>query len=70
MEFRRIRDLREDHDKSQKDMADYLHLHRNVYHRYESGEREAPAWVVIQLAEYYHVSTDYIFGLTDDPRRR
>ena len=61
VEFPRIKDLREDHDKSQQQMANLLHVHRNVYSRYERGEREAPA-------EYYHVSTDYIFGLTNDPR--
>lgn len=49
-------------------MANLLHVHRNVYSRYERGEREVPAWFILKLAEYYHVSTDYIFGLTNDPR--
>ena len=70
MEFKRIQELREDHDQTQKQMADYLRLHRNVYHRYETGEREAPAWVIIKLAEYYNVSADYILGLSDLPERR
>ncbi|MCI8828161.1 MAG: helix-turn-helix transcriptional regulator [Ruminiclostridium sp.] len=67
MYFRRIKDLREDHDKSQKAVADYLNMHRSVYRRYESGEREIPTWAVLKLAELYHTSTDYILGRTDQP---
>lgn len=63
--FRRIRDLREDSDKSQQEIADYLFVQRTVYCRYERGEREIPVWALIKLAQYYHVSTDYILGLTD-----
>lgn len=65
--FRRIKDLREDHDKSQKAIADYLNMHRSVYRRYESGEREIPVWALIKLAELYHTSTDYILGRTNEP---
>lgn len=65
MEFRRIRDLREDSDKTQQEVADLLTMRRGVYQRYESGEREIPVWALIKLAKYYHVSTDYILGLTD-----
>ena len=67
MEIQRLRDLRDDHDKTQQEIADVLTLHRSVYRRYESGERETPAWVVVKLAEYYHVSTDYLLGRTNDP---
>ena len=67
MEIRRLRDLREDHDKSQKAIAEYLNMHRSVYRRYESGERETPAWVLDKLADYYHVTTDYLLGRTDRP---
>ena len=67
MEIKRMRDLREDADTSQKAIAEYLNMHRSVYRRYESGERETPAWVVVKLAEYYKVSTDYLLGRTDDP---
>lgn len=63
-----MRDLREDSDKSQQQIANVLHVHRNVYWRYESGLRETPAWVIVRLAEYYHVSADYLLGLTNDPR--
>ena len=65
MEFRRIRDLREDSDKTQQEIADILVMRRGVYQRYESGEREIPVWALIKLAKYYHTSTDYILGLTD-----
>lgn len=65
MEFRRIRDLREDSDKTQQEIAEYLHIHREVYRRYEQGTREMPAWAIIKLAGLYKTSTDYIMGLTD-----
>lgn len=67
MQFRRIKDLREDNDKTQKEVAEYLNMHRSVYCRYESGEREIPTWAVLKLAELYHTSTDYILGRTDQP---
>ena len=67
MGIQRLRDLRDDHDKTQQEIADVLNMHRSVYRRYESGERETPAWVVVKLAEYYHVSTDYLLGRTNDP---
>ena len=70
MYFQRLEDLRVDHDKSQIEIAEYLNLNRNVYWRYEKGQREIPVWAVIKLAEYYRVSTDYLLGLTDDPSRR
>ena len=65
MQFRRIRDLREDSDMRQEDVAKYLIMKRGVYQRYESGEREIPVWALIRLAELYHTSTDYILGRTD-----
>ena len=70
MYFQRLEDLRVDHDKSQIEIAEYLNMNRNVYWRYEKGLREIPVWAVIKLAEYYHVSTDYLLGLTDDPLPR
>jgi len=63
--FRRIRDLREDSDLTQKQVAEQLHMKREVYRRYEAGEREIPVWALIQLAELYHTSTDYILGRTN-----
>jgi len=67
MEIPRLRDLREDKDLSQQTVAELLNMHRSVYRRYEAGEREAPVWVIVKLAAYYQVSTDYLLGRTDDP---
>ena len=67
MFFQRLEDLRVDHDKSQIEIAAYLNVNRNVYWRYEKGVREIPVWAVIKLADYYHVSTDYLLGRTDRP---
>ena len=71
MVFQRIRDLREDCDKTQEEIAEYLVMKRGVYQRYESGTREIPVWAVIKLAELYNTSTDYILGRTNrrDPIR-
>lgn len=65
--FRRIYDLREDNDFSQKAVAEFLEMHPNVYRRYEKGTREIPVSTVMKLADFYHVSTDYLLGRTDDP---
>lgn len=69
MHFRRIRDLREDSDQTQKEIADALQMNLGVYRRYEIGEREIPVWALIKLAELYRTTTDYILGLTDDPTK-
>ncbi len=66
MFFQRLKDLREDRDLTQQEVAEYLNMHRSVYRRYESGEREIPVWAVIKLSDYYKTTTDYIFGLTDE----
>ena len=68
MYFRRLGDLRNDKDKTQRDIAEYLHMNLEVYRRYEKGLREIPVWALLKLAELYHTSTDYILGRTDDPR--
>lgn len=68
MFFKRIADLRIDNEKTQKEVAVYLHCNRDVYRRYEKGTREIPVWALIQLAHYYRTSTDYILGLTDNPK--
>ena len=65
MYFRRLEDLRSDADKTQEEIAGVLDCKREVYRRYEKGIYEIPAWAAIKLAQYYHTSTDYIFGLTD-----
>lgn len=66
MKYQRLQDLRMDHDLRQQDVADILCCQRNVYRRYESGEREIPTWALVRLAEFYHVSTDYLLGITDE----
>ena len=67
MYFRRIYDLREDRDIKPKTVAEYLGMDPTVYRRYEKGVRSVPVDVIIKLADYYHVSTDYLLGRTDDP---
>lgn len=62
----RLKDLREDLDLKQKDIAEYLHIKQNTYSQYENGQRQLPIDVLIKLSQYYKVSTDYILGLTDE----
>ena len=66
MTYRRIRDLREDSDKRQREIAALLHMQPTVYQRYERGERELPLWAAIKLADYYNVTLDYLVGRTDE----
>ena len=60
--YQRIRDLREDHDKTQREIAEILNMQLTVYRSYETGEREIPLWAAIKLADYYKVSLDYLVG--------
>jgi transcriptional regulator with XRE-family HTH domain len=62
----RIRDIREDRDITQKQIADYLMCDQSLYSKYERGEREIPLRLLIALAEYYDVSLDYLAGLSND----
>lgn len=64
--YQRIRDLREDRDLKQKDIADYLNCSQVCYSNYELGKRDIPTEILIKLARFYKTSTDYILGLTDD----
>lgn len=66
MKFKKIKDLREDHDKFQKDIAELLDISQQYYSEYESGNRTIPITHLITLAKYYHTSIDYIVGLTDE----
>ena len=61
----RIRDLREDADLTQKQVAEYLKIRQNTYSQYENEKRQLPIEILISLAEYYGVTTDYILGLTN-----
>lgn len=64
----RIRDLREDHDKSQTEIAKLLNTSQTVYSRYERDERTIPTEMIYELCKYYNISADYIFGFTDIPK--
>lgn len=61
----RLRDLREDRDLTQKQIADYLCIRQNTYSQYETGHRQLPVDVLVALAAFYKTSTDYLLGLTD-----
>ena len=63
--YHRIRDLREDRDLKQIDIANYLNCSQVCYSHYELGKRDIPTDVLIKLAQFYHTTTDYILGLTD-----
>lgn len=64
--FPRLRDLREDRDLSQEQVADFLGMKQPQYSRYERGVRDIPTDILIRLARFYKTSTDYILGLTND----
>lgn len=61
----RLKDIREDADVSQRQLADFLHIRQSTYSQYENGRRQLPVDTLILLAGYFGVSTDYILGLTD-----
>lgn len=63
--YKRIRDLREDGDLRQKDLAEYLRCTQVCYSQYELGKRDIPTEVLIALATYYNTSVDYLLGLTN-----
>lgn len=67
MLYRRIRDLREDRDLTQREMGEILMCSQRVYSDYERGILDIPTEILIRLADFYNVSTDYILGRTDDP---
>lgn len=68
MYIARLRDLREDHDLAQKQVASLLGIDQRVYSNYELGKRTLPLPHLVTLADHYRVSTDYFLGRTDDPR--
>lgn len=67
--YRRIRDLREDHDLNQTAVANMLGMSQTGYSKYETGENDIPTQVLIRLADFYHTSIDYILEQTDNPQR-
>ena len=68
MQYRRLRDLREDFEKSQEEIAKVIGTSQSYYAQYENGKRAIPFDRVVALARYYNVSLDYIAGLIDKPR--
>ena len=67
--YQRLKDIREDLDKNQEDIASVLNITRQQYQLYESGKREMPMHHFIILARYYNISLDYLAGLIDKPRK-
>lgn len=67
MLYKRIRDLREDKDLSQREMAEVLSCSQRVYSNYERGELNVPAEILIKLADFHCVSVDYLLNRTDNP---
>ena len=67
--YQRLRDLRDDNEKTQAQIAEVLGMKYQQYARYESGEREMPMHHFITLARYYNVSLDYLAGIIDAPRK-
>ena len=65
--FLRLKDLREDSDIKQRDIAEYLHIRQNTYSQYENEQRQLPIDVLISLAKFYNVSIDYIAELISQP---
>lgn len=66
--FVRIRNLREDNDMTQKQVAEYLFCDQSLYSKYERGLRDVPVNIIIKLAKLYNTSTDFILGLTDEKK--
>lgn len=61
----RLKEIREDSDIKQKEIADYLHIKQNTYSQYENGQRQIPIDALIQIAKFYNTSVDYLLGLTN-----
>ena len=68
MVYPRLKDMREDHDLMQKEVAAFLGIDQRVYSTYETGKREIPVHHLIALADYYKTSTDYLLGRTNQPQ--
>ena len=74
MKYQRLRDLREDGDLTQRELAEILHCSQRIYSNYERGDVDIPTEVLKNLAAFYDTSVDYLLGLTDErkpyPRRK
>lgn len=69
MKYNRIRDLREDKDMNQTQLAKMLGMSQTGYSKYETGENDIPTSILIKLARFYNTSIDYLLGQTDNPTR-
>ncbi|MBR4550554.1 MAG: helix-turn-helix transcriptional regulator [Oscillospiraceae bacterium] len=67
--YSRLRDLREDRDMKQRELASLLNCSQQVYSNYELGQRDIPTDVLIKLSKLYNVSVDYILGITNNPKQ-
>ncbi len=67
--YKHIRELREDHDLSQREVSAKLNCSQQVYSNYELGQRDVPTDILIKLSFFYDVSTDYLLDLTNNPKR-
>ena len=67
--YPRIRDLREDKDMTQKEIAKFLGMSQTGYSKYETGENDIPTAILIKLARFYNTSVDYLLGETNNPKR-
>lgn len=66
--YRRLRDLREDHDLTQNQLVEKLNMHKTTYTNYEQGKRDLPLQVAAKIARFYNVSIDYLAGLTNNEK--
>lgn len=64
--YKRIRELREDNDLTQKQVAEHFDMHLTQYRRYETGENEPPVYFIVSLCHFYNVSADYLLEITDE----
>ena len=64
--MQRLRDLREDMDMTQRELASHFHIGQNTLSQYENGQRQIPISLLIQLASYFNTSTDSLLGLTNE----
>ena len=69
MKYKRIRDLREDRDLNQTQLAKVLGMSQTGYSKYETGENDIPTAILIKLARFYNTSIDYLLGETNDPNK-
>ena len=68
--YKRLRDLREDKDLKQKDIADFLNISQRGYSHYETGNNDIPTEILIKIADFYDTSVDYLLGRTNNKNKK